>query len=183
MGLFDKFKSDTAPKQKTAKQWIDQGDRHGNSNNFQKASECFGEAIEIEPMNAYAWTMKGAALSNLATKRRSDALYQEAMQCYDKSLEIEPMNANAWKLKGYVHRLSGRYQEAIQCYDKALAINPRVDAMLWFYKGDAFMQLGCYQEAIKCSDKALAINPRNLSVQGLNHQARKAALKAERKNI
>lgn len=43
---------------------------------------------ENSPDNAYAWTWKGNALSNLGK-------YEEAIKCYDKSLEINPNYALA----------------------------------------------------------------------------------------
>ena len=51
MGLFDRFKSSTAPTQKglTAKELCDKGDALAKSGRDEEALQCFDKALAIDP--------------------------------------------------------------------------------------------------------------------------------------
>jgi|GEM_PF-441768 len=81
MGLFDRFKSSTAPTQKglTAKELCDKGDALAKSGRDEEALQCFDKALAIDPQYAKAWALKGATLGMLDR-------HEEALQCFDKAL-------------------------------------------------------------------------------------------------
>ena len=67
MGLFDRFKSSTAPMQKglTAKEWCDRGDTLAKSGRDQEALQCFDRALAIDPKNTTAQQGKPVAVENI----------------------------------------------------------------------------------------------------------------------
>jgi tetratricopeptide (TPR) repeat protein len=119
MGLFDRFKSSTAPMQKglTAKEWCDRGDALAKSGRDQEALQCFDRALAIDPRYVKAWALKGATLGMLDR-------HEEALKCLDTALAIDPRDVDAWNYKGATLGMLDRHQEALQCFDQALAIDP-----------------------------------------------------------
>lgn len=67
MGLFDRFKSSTAPMQKglTAKEWCDRGDTLAKSGRDQEALQCFDRALAIDPKNTTAQQGKPVAVESI----------------------------------------------------------------------------------------------------------------------
>jgi tetratricopeptide (TPR) repeat protein len=122
MGLFDRFKSSTAPPEKelTAKEWCDKGDALAKSGRHQEALQCFDNALAIDPRYAMAWALKGTTLGMLDR-------HEEALQCFDKALAINPRDVDAWNYKGAALEMLDRHEEALQCFDKALAIDPKTN--------------------------------------------------------
>jgi tetratricopeptide (TPR) repeat protein len=85
MGLFDRFKPDTAAqKGLTAKEWCDNGRAALNTlGRPQEALQCFDNALKLDPKDADAWVGKGTALMALGRN-------QEAIPCFDKALDLDP---------------------------------------------------------------------------------------------
>jgi Flp pilus assembly protein TadD len=138
---------------KTAKEWIDEGDKLLDDKEFEEAIECYDQTLKINSKDDYAWYSKGVALHSLERD-------QEAIECYDQALEINPKDDYAWNQKGLALYSLKRYEEAIECYDKALKINPKIDTV-WNNKGVALYLLKRYEEAIECIDRSLEINPKD----------------------
>jgi tetratricopeptide (TPR) repeat protein len=127
---------------------------------------------QINPDNAYDWTVKAFTLIEL--NRNS-----EAVECYTKSLELDPTNANVWESKGNTLRDLKRNDEAVACYDKSLELDPnRIPVLrsklgilydvrdrlceIWVGEGAALRELGRYEDAVVCCNKALEINPNHV---------------------
>jgi tetratricopeptide (TPR) repeat protein len=111
------------------------------------------EALQIDPQNSTAWTIKGLTLYNLNK-------YDEAIKAYDEAIRINPRNSKAWIYKGLVLRDLGRYDEAIKADEKAIEINPE-NSTAWTNKGFALYSLNKYDEALAAYDKAIEVNPKN----------------------
>jgi tetratricopeptide (TPR) repeat protein len=111
------------------------------------------EALQIDPQNSTAWTIKGLTLYNLNK-------YDEAIKAYDEAIRINPRNSKAWIYKALVLRDLGRYDEAIKANEKAIEINPE-NSTAWTNKGFALYSLNKYDEALAAYDKAIEINPKN----------------------
>ena len=120
------------------------------SERLEEALASFERAIEINPDDQTAWSIKGKLL-NLAQRPL------EAIASLDRALALNPRLDPVWCEKANVLRQMARHHEAIGCYDHALEINPRSD-QAWYLKGYCLDDLGKKEEAIACFDRALAIN-------------------------
>ncbi|MGE5661743.1 MAG: tetratricopeptide repeat protein [Ignavibacteriales bacterium] len=136
--------------------------------NYDKAMESCNRALQLDPDNSDAWTLKGGIL-------RLSEKYEEAIKCYDKAIEIKPDDAHTWGSKAGALTNLRKYEEAIKCYDKAIecynrAINTNLDGgktssnkrygvHAWTGKAEVLYNLKDYIGAIKCYNKALEIDP------------------------
>ncbi len=84
---------------------------------YRKALDAYSRALDIDPNNAFAWSIKGWTLLNLGR-------YEEALDAYSRALDINPNNALAWSIKGAALDELGRYEEALDAYSRALDIDP-----------------------------------------------------------
>jgi tetratricopeptide (TPR) repeat protein len=146
-------------KKTTAKEWIEKGDTLFDSQKYEKAINCYGKALELEPDNDDTWTRKGYALA-------FGGRYEEAIKCYNKAIDLNPMNVVAWTNRDYALAFLERYEEANEYYDKAIKANQENDLALES-KGAILAFWGRYEEAIECYDKAIELNPINVFFKGL----------------
>jgi tetratricopeptide (TPR) repeat protein len=79
----------------------------------EKALECFEVALGLEPKHAEALVKKGGALEKLG---RND----EAIACYDRAIAADGTLTIALLHKGGLFNRLARYDEALQCYEQAL---------------------------------------------------------------
>ena len=89
----------------------------GNEEDAKKAISYFDKAIEIEPLNYFAWANKGLILKKLDRR-------EEAILCYDRAIQIQPNYPNSWFNKGVLLGCLGQLDEAVKCFDKVLDIAP-----------------------------------------------------------
>jgi tetratricopeptide (TPR) repeat protein len=118
---------------------------------YDKAIECYDNALKINPSYALAWYNKGLTFFELKK-------YNEAIECYDNALKINPSYALALNNKGTVFDRLKKYNEAIECYDNALKINPSY-ALAWRNKGAVLCNLGRHSEMANCYAEAARLDP------------------------
>lgn len=94
--------------------WCGRGMDYYEASDYQKAVECFQEALKRNPEYVQACYNLGLTLDNC--KR-----YDQALQCYNRTLELKPTHPNAWNNKGVILYRRGERQEAIECYEKAIS--------------------------------------------------------------
>ena len=100
--------------------WVKRGEElwsssDGNEEDAHKAMTFFDKAIEIEPLNYFAWANKGLILKKLDKR-------EEAILCYDRAIQIQPNYPNSWFNKGVLLGCLGQLEEAVKCFDKVLEI-------------------------------------------------------------
>jgi tetratricopeptide (TPR) repeat protein len=84
-----------------------------NSDNAERALECFDEVLRLDPDNTEGLIKKGTALERL---RR----LPEAIDCYDLAIAANPGLTIAYLYKGGLFNRMERFTEALECYEKAL---------------------------------------------------------------
>jgi tetratricopeptide (TPR) repeat protein len=65
---------------------------------FDKAIDEYKKAIEINPLNIWAYNGLGIVFAQVGR-------YEDAKKCFEKALEIEPTNRTIRKNKGEIDRL------------------------------------------------------------------------------
>jgi tetratricopeptide (TPR) repeat protein len=135
----------------SAKAWLHPAVEYMALRDFQAAIECTNKALEIDPLNADAWTIRGATFASF--KACDDALV-----CFDQALKIDRGIALAWNLKGVVLYELDQHKAALECFSKGLNIEPH-GAYAWHRKGRCHDELKQPEEALKCYSEALMVDP------------------------
>jgi tetratricopeptide (TPR) repeat protein len=117
---------------------------------YNEAIEVLDKAIDLDPQNAWAWSNKGNALTDLGR-------YPEAIQAFNKAIELEPLYALAYSNKGWSLDEQGKYDEAIEALDRAIELDPQL-ALAWCNKGNTLTNQGKYDEAIEALDQAIGLD-------------------------
>jgi tetratricopeptide (TPR) repeat protein len=102
--------------------WVRRGEElwansDGNEGDAKKAISYFDKAIELEPLNYFAWANKGLILKKLDKR-------EEAILCYDRAIQIQPNYPNSWFNKGVLLGCLGQLEDAVKCFDRVLEIAP-----------------------------------------------------------
>ena len=167
--------------------WIAEGNRAAEVNDYQKALSKYDRALEIDSKSVQALYHKGLvyfkqgdqfsaiecydkalevdstyvdALHGKGLVLYSSKKYEEALEVVDKGINIDRLEYKIWYLKGLILFTLGQYNNALEAIEQALAINPQ-QQQAWYYKGLALCNLTKYDDAIKSFNKVLEINPRD----------------------
>jgi tetratricopeptide (TPR) repeat protein len=92
--------------------WFKEGNKNYNNGNYQKAIECYDQAIKLNPQLKEGLCNKGIALCRLGK-------YQDAIDAFDQAIDICPNYSKAWRSKGHVLEAMGREDEAKQAFQNA----------------------------------------------------------------
>jgi tetratricopeptide (TPR) repeat protein len=92
--------------------WFDEGNKNYNNGNYQRAIECYDQAINLNPKLKEAWCNKGIALCRLEK-------YKDALKAFDQALNICPEYSKAWRCKGQAFEAIGQDDEAEQAFRNA----------------------------------------------------------------
>ena len=161
MGIFDRFKSDTATTIEgtmTAEEWYAKGNECAKAARYKEALRHYDKALKSDPECARAWNDKAAALDKLGRD-------QEAFQCARKAAEINPRYVDAWKTKAMIARkLPTGITQAYEFTTKARAIEH-------CNKGEEFANAGDYKTALYWYDRALGLEPDDETAVLLKQQA------------
>jgi tetratricopeptide (TPR) repeat protein len=98
--------------QKTAQQWMDEGQSHYRAMHYNEALSAYDQAIRLDPNFAGGYYNKGLALKALMR-------YEEALAAFDQAIRLAPNVPQAYHDKGTVLDTLGRPAEARQAYDMA----------------------------------------------------------------
>jgi Tetratricopeptide repeat. len=95
------------------------GVEYHEQNQYQRAIECYDDAIRIEPEDVRAWHNKIGALMQ-------QGKHQAALEVADKILALHGNVGILWQAKGRTLVDMGRLPEAGECMSKACALNPNI---------------------------------------------------------
>jgi tetratricopeptide (TPR) repeat protein len=139
---------------------------------YDKALECFSQAIALDSTQPDSWHMRGEVLANLG-------MHQDALACFDQALELKADSCKAWVFRAVVLIHLQQFQNAIESCDRALAMQPN-DPEAWMFRGSALQRLGRYKEAYASFDKSTGIQRQSLwqwlvgLVASISKESRKA---------
>jgi Tfp pilus assembly protein PilF len=128
-----------------------------NSNNYDKAIECYEKTIELNPNSSSAYFGMGHAYGSLGD-------YNKAVEYYQKSIDLSPDSA-AYNNMGVEYKNLGNYDKAIECYRKAIELTPNHE-LAYRNMGDAYKNLGNYDKAFECYQKSIELKPDEKSTYG-----------------
>jgi tetratricopeptide (TPR) repeat protein len=103
---------------KTKEQWLNEGDSHFASMQYEQAIADYDRALQLDPQYAEAYHKR--ALAYFALNK-----YEQAIVDYDRALQLDPQNAQAFLGRGNVYRDLKQYEQAIADYDRVLILNPK----------------------------------------------------------
>lgn len=147
-----------------AKLKFKEGIRYHISQRYEKAVQCYNEAIAINPNYAMAYSNKGISLDELGKK-------QEAIKAYNRAIEINPKFTDAYVNKGTVLNELGKNIESIACYDKAISIDKNYTGA-YYNKGNALKCQAQYEKVIDNQEIVIKLDPNH----DLAHFAKAVAL-------
>ncbi|VVH65315.1 hypothetical protein BSPLISOX_2021, partial [uncultured Gammaproteobacteria bacterium] len=137
--------------EKTAEEYLLEGNRDYQKNKFKEAIKAYEKVIEIEPNNNWAHYNMGLAYYGLGK-------FKEAIKAYEKVIEIEPNNNWAHHNIGFAYAQLNEFEKAIKAYKKAIEIKPDFDKA-YYSMGLAYSKLSKFEKAIKALKKAIDLNP------------------------
>ncbi|HWM66455.1 MAG TPA: tetratricopeptide repeat protein [Steroidobacteraceae bacterium] len=127
------------------------------SQDFERATRLYTQAIALNPTHAEAYYKRGNALRMLGQ-------LDEAVASYDQAIELNPDYAFAYCNRGTVQRSLGLLDEALSSYDAAIALTPD-DAVAHSNRALVLQDFSRWDEALACYDRAIEINPENADAQ------------------
>jgi FkbM family methyltransferase len=123
---------------------------------YQKAAECYREAIRLNSDYAEAYNNLGATLRNTEQPK-------EALDAYNQALRINPAYASAHCNLGNLYRDLGDPENAIIHYRKSADLQPG-DADAFKGLGETFLELGRTDDAAECLKHANELRPGSIPI-------------------
>jgi len=108
---------------------------------YERAQQCFKEAVRIEPNNA-------AYNSNYANTLQDTWKIEESLTYYQKAIDLKPDFVDAHFNMGNSYRKLQRFPEALKCYESGKKLNPH------YLK--CYLNSAVVYEAMKQMDRAVA---------------------------
>jgi tetratricopeptide (TPR) repeat protein len=169
---------------KTAKEWIEEGNRLFSGSKYEEALVCYDNAIYIDPKDD-GYLRKGDTLTRLSRNEalvcydeaiknapnnyrawygkrnillriaKSEQDLQKVMECTQRFLAIDIDDPQLWFLKGQIYDGMLKWTNAIECYDKLTKLEPMKAIMGWFHKGFALSNVDQHEDAITCYSTAI----------------------------
>ncbi len=131
----------------TLEEFIQKGTVLSITEQYDKAIECFDQALEMDENNISALIAKANAYEIMGRDK-------EAMEIYDIVMETDVSEVYDYMSKGFILENNERFDDALKCYEEALKIEPR-NANILFLKGSVLISLERYEKAIDTLEVAI----------------------------
>ncbi len=144
-----------------ADQLYQQGYQYYNEELYQKAINLEDQAIQKDPTDYPAYTIKGIALCYYGYFDGGDMKnrdFDEGMQDIDSALALKPDYTLALFNKALAYELYANYDTALYWYDRTIAVDPK---SVWSYYGKAaiYGRRGDVTDTVKYLGQAIDLNP------------------------
>lgn len=135
--------------------WSNKAVLHHKCNDLERALECYGNAMKLDPDDIYPVIGKAKVYMELSDFDKAEEYFELAEQIDNTDLEYLTE-------RGKYMMFAGDYKKAVKCFDKCLRYNERL-AFVWMFKSMALKELNQEYEAEMCIDRAVEIDPGILS--------------------
>jgi len=152
------FVSAVLPAQGTYDNYLEQGDKHYEADEFDAAITNFEAAKRLRPGSPTVWKKLGDVYFMRGNYIEAINNYDRAIQIYT---EIDLENPDAYNNRGEAYRSIGNYELAIMDFNKVIDLNKNLnknDAVAWNNLGLAYYGKRDYDEAIKNFNNAIGID-------------------------
>jgi tetratricopeptide (TPR) repeat protein len=139
--------------EKTAEQWVQDGNAGLALGNYQEVLEMYSKAIGLDPKNATAYCGRGAVYWKLGEPSK-------AISEFNKAIKLK--NALAYIGRGMLYEELDEFEKAIGDYSKAIKLNPKY-AWAYHSRGRAYYKTGQLGKAGADYNKAIKLNPKYAS--------------------
>src|SRR6266566_2694160 len=82
--------------------------------------DAYEQALQLDPTDAYAYTLKGDALYDLER-------YEEALAAYERSIQLDPNDRFTHFQRGLILYALDRTEEALAAYERSIQLDPEDD--------------------------------------------------------
>lgn len=168
--------------QKTASQWIEEGEQFIHLGRYEDALAAFDHATELAPYDAMAYASKGAALEHLHRFEEALKFYEQAITIASGSVHLAGEDSRDFLLqqlsvshgidtraylaffyssKGRILLLLRRFEEGLACYNQAIDLGE--DDVLYYERATILINLQRYEEAISDFERAIDLDPNDES--------------------
>jgi Flp pilus assembly protein TadD len=134
-----------------AGQLLQEGYHFHQTGDFLRAEQICRQLVQVEPANALAWSLLGAACAALGKLGEATASFQEAIQ-------VKPDYLEAYNNLSILLTSQGRLEEAVATLHQALRLRPEAADTL-NHLGVARAAQGRFDEALASYREALRLRP------------------------
>ena len=118
---------------------------------WEHASHCFEQALQIQPDNPQA-------LDAMAHACQAQGQRPEAVDYWKRAVDLQPDYVDAWQNLGLAHEHLDQLPEAITAHQQAANLRPN-DSKTHRLLGMAQLDYGLLPAARKCNERALELSP------------------------
>jgi tetratricopeptide (TPR) repeat protein len=122
-----------------------------NLEEYEKALENYGRAIELDPEDTVAYINRGVTFAGLKE-------YERALEDFGRAIELDPKDAGAYNNRGLAYADLKEYERALEDYERAIQLDPE-DTVAYNNRGVAYAELKEYQLALEDYRRAIELDP------------------------
>ena len=137
----------------------------------EKATATFEEAVRLDPDFAEAYFRLGLSYDALGKESEAQEAYKKSIEKYKKHLDAHSKDAEAHYNLGQAYAGLRLYTEAVREYRQATRLKSD-DADMYYDLGVALTKLANYDEAAAAFSKSLEIDPENYRAEDALEEAR-----------
>jgi tetratricopeptide (TPR) repeat protein len=119
---------------------------------YDDALADFNRAIELDPEDAWAISLRGAIYHDLGH-------YDEAFADASRAVELRPKSAQYITSRGEVRMHLDQYDDALADFSRAIELNPKY-ARAFAHRGDLHKYLRHYEESLADYNRAIELAPK-----------------------
>ena len=130
------------------------GFTYHNRKQYDKAIECYSEALKLNPLLVEAYYNRG---NTYTSKGEID----RAIEDYDKGIKLAPNDASVYYNRGNAYFGKGEIDRAIKDYNKGIKLAPN-DIIGYSNRGYAYYRKGEFDRAVEDYDIAIQLKEDNV---------------------